>query len=358
MDNQNTVAEDEIDLIALFQKIWDSKKFIFKITAIFFVIGLLIALFSAKEYTAKTVMIPQTSNKSSGNLGGLAAIAGISLGNASGESISPSLYPKIIESIPYKQKLLNTPLTFESLHHDVTFENYYLEINKPGFLAILKKYTIGLPSLLFGKESSEFIVEQDSTAITRIGLEEDGLLQTIQNQINVEYNEKEGYVTLSYSMPEPLPAAQMLEKAQMLLQESITKFKIEKAKDELNFIEDRHAEAEKDFKSKQYALAQFQDKNRNLYSSLPQTRLQQLQTEYNLAYNVYSELAKQLETQKIKVKEETPVFTIIEPVTVPNQKSKPKRTMILAIWTFLGIVISIGIVFGRDFMASIKKEKE
>ena len=116
-------------------------------------------------------------------------------------------------------------------------------------------------------------------------------------------------------------------------------------------------EAEKDFKAKQYAVAQFQDRNRDLFSSLPQTRLQQMQAEYNLAFSVYTELAKQLETKRIKLKEDQPIFTIIEPVSVPNERSKPKRVMIVAIWTFVGLVIGIGTIFFRDFRRQLREKR-
>ena len=82
--------------------------------------------------------------------------------------------------------------------------------------------------------------------------------------------------------------------------------------------------------------------------------MQQLQAEYNLAFNVYTELAKQLETKRIKMKEDQPIFTIIEPVSVPNERSKPKRMMIIAIWTFVGLIIGIGNVFLKDFRQQLK----
>ena len=129
---------------------------------------------------------------------------------------------------------------------------------------------------------------------------------------------------------------------------------MQKAKEEFDFVQKRFVEAEKDFKNKQYAVAGFQDRNRDLFSNLPQTRLQQLQAEYNLAFNVYTELAKQLEAKRIKMKEDQPIFAVIEPVTVPNERSKPKRMMIIAIWTFLGMVIGIGNVFLKDFRRQLK----
>ena len=50
--------EDEIDLIALFLKIWDNKKLILKYFLIFFLIGIFVAIFSPKEYTAQSVVLP------------------------------------------------------------------------------------------------------------------------------------------------------------------------------------------------------------------------------------------------------------------------------------------------------------
>lgn len=73
-------------------------------------------------------------------------------------------------------------------------------------------------------------------------------------------------------------------------------------------------------------------------------------------YTIYSELAKQLEQAKIQVKQDTPVFTIIEPVSVPTNKSKPNRPMILFIWLFLGGVVGTGFVFGKGFIEPIKKK--
>ena len=37
-----------------------------------------------------------------------------------------------------------------------------------------------------------------------------------------------------------------------------------------------------------------------------------------------------------------------------KKKSKPKKGMIIAIWSFLGIVIGIGTIFAKDFMKAMK----
>ena len=58
-------------------------------------------------------------------------------------------------------------------------------------------------------------------------------------------------------MDEPLAAAQMLKNAENYLQNAVTEFKIQKAKQQLDFIQKRYNEAEKDFKEKQNSLSFF-----------------------------------------------------------------------------------------------------
>ena len=157
-------------------------------------------------------------------------------------------------------------------------------------------------------------------------------------------------------MPEVLAAAEMTQKAQKLLQQYIINFKIQKSSEQLKFINERYTEKEEIFKKAQQELASFKDENQFVNSSLANINLMLLQTNYNLAYEVYSGLAKQLETQQIQVKEDTPVFTIINPVSVPIEKAKPNRPMILIIWTFLGCVLGFGIVYLRSVLVSVKEK--
>jgi LPS O-antigen subunit length determinant protein (WzzB/FepE family) len=58
-------SEDEIDLIALAKTLWEGRRTIIKTVVIFAVLGLFIAIFSQKEYTATTTMVPQVNNPSS-----------------------------------------------------------------------------------------------------------------------------------------------------------------------------------------------------------------------------------------------------------------------------------------------------
>jgi len=360
ISNQKSTEEDEIDLIQLTKTLWNGRKTVIKTTLIFMAMGLFIAIFSPKEYTASTTFVPQTKDsKIGGNLGGLAAMAGINLGSIGGDSgISPELYPQIINSIPFQLELLQTPLTIEGQEEKVTYTDYYTSIHSPGLFGYIKKYTIGLPGLIIsaikGKPKSMTDPSSLIPEIQSITIEEYELIKQLKDQIELDVNDKDDYVSVSANMPEAIASAQLAEKAQSLLQQYIINFKIQKSSEQLKFIKDRYTEKELDFKSIQQELARFRDRNQNVNSALAQTTLERLQSEYDLAYGVYYELAKQLEAQQIQFKEDTPVFMVLKPVTSPFKKSKPKRVTILIVCTFLGVIVGGGMVFGKVFLNSIK----
>ena len=361
--NQEIQKDDEIDLLALLLKIWNGKKTILKYFIIFLLIGIFIAIFSKKEYTATSLVLAQESSSSSGGgLSGLASLAGISLGASSGELISPKLYTSIATSIPFQRKMTQVSIQTSKDSTPITYEQYCQKYQKEGVLDVVKKYTIGLPGVIIGAFSSkdkEVVPEptaDGSLEVYSITPEEKELFSLLSSQLQITNNEKDNTISFSFSMGDPVAAAQMLSQAKKTLQETIIEFKTRKAKSQLEFIERQYEEAEKNFKEKQMRLAAFQDSNRGLITAVPMTRQTQLQAEYSLANNVYIELAKQLENQKIKLQEDTPAFIDIEPVSIPLEKSKPKRGMIIAIWGFLGVVVGIGIIFGRDFIKSIKNK--
>ncbi|WP_346857517.1 Wzz/FepE/Etk N-terminal domain-containing protein [uncultured Draconibacterium sp.] len=360
--NNNQVSEDEIDLIALAKTIWKGRKLIIITVLIFMAIGVAVALLSPKEYSSSTTMVPQLSNNSSkmGGLSSLAAMAGFNLGdlNKSSGELSPYIYPQIVQSVPFQLELMNASYTFSAVDHPVSFYEYYTQHYTPGFLASLKKYTIGLPFVILSaikgedQTSGKTLETNDYIYLTK---EQEEVRKILANGVTLETNDKDGYVTLSVRSNEAKLSAQIAQKAQMLLQKYITTFKIEKASAQLKFIEERYADNKKEFEAAQAALADFRDKNKNVTSARARTQEERLQSDYQLAFDVYSQLAQQLEQARIQVKEDTPVFSIIKPVTVPLEDNG-SGLMTLLIWTFLGGVIAIGWIFGKEFLTSIKEK--
>jgi uncharacterized protein involved in exopolysaccharide biosynthesis len=277
-----------------------------------------------------------------------------------GESdISPVIYPQIMESAPYMLELMNIPFSFEKVDHPVSVYDYYMRIKKPGLYDVFYEYTMGLPGLLKrslkGKEVTAKKVD-NNTGPQVLTKEQDIIMNLLKNSLSLDINKKEGYLTLTCSMEEPLLTAQVAEKAQLLLQKYITAFKTNKAKDQLAFIEQRYRDKKADYISAQNRLAAYKDKNLYVSSATASIELDRLQNENDLAYTVYSELAKSLEQSQIQVKRQTPVFAIIKPVLVPLEKFKPQRTKIVLIMSFLGLLIGVGFIGGIELLKYVKQK--
>lgn len=363
-ENKNTpvAEEDEIDLIALAKTIWEHRKFIIKTVIVFAVIGVIVALVSPPQYTASTKMVPQSTGGSSrtGGLSSLASMAGINLNmNQSTTELLPQTYPQILQSVPFQLELMQSKFIFSDVEEPVTLFEYYTEYSKPGVLSLVKKYTIGLPGVISkaikGDEEETSAVETQDGNTIRLTTEQEEVRKIISDNISLEINDKDGYIQLSSSFHEAELSAEVAQKAQELLQEYITDFKIEKASEQLDFIEERYQEKKKEFQEAQAALAAFRDRNKNVTSAMALTEQERLQNEYQLAFEVYSNLAQQLEQARIKVKEDTPVFSVIQPVTVPQERTKPKRKIILIIWIFLGGIVAIGWVFASQYIETAKE---
>lgn len=353
-------ADDEIDLIALAKTLWESRKFIIRTLVVFAILGVAIALLTPKEYTASSTMVPQLSDNSNklGGLSSLAAMAGFNMNmDNTTQDLSPMVYPQIVQSVPFQLEIMNTPFNFSDVDHSVTLFEYYTEYNRPGFLASIKKYTIGLPFVILKAikgTPEESGTSQNSDGTIRLSQDQDDLRKLLAENVTLETDDKNGVIILHSVFPEAKLAAEVGQKAQELLQQYITEFKIKKASAKLEFIQERYQEKKTEFEKAQSALAEFRDRNKNVTSALARTQEERLQSDYQLAFNVYSELAKQLEQAQIQVKEDTPVFSVIKPVVVPIEDNN-SGFMTLIIWTFLGGVIAIGWVFGKQFLATVKE---
>tara|TARA_Y100000991_G_scaffold171688_1_gene133460 strand:- start:2881 stop:3999 length:1119 start_codon:yes stop_codon:yes gene_type:complete len=363
MPQQYSDHEDQIDLIALAKTLWGVRKKVIKITLIFMGIGLFVALTSPAEYTSTVVVKPtlsDTKSKLGGSLGGLAAMAGINLGGVSSVAeIHPTLYPKIVESYSFQKELMESYVYVEKLNSEVSFEEYYTQIHRLSLLEFLKKYTLGLPRLILSSIKPKVETPGSSENVFHSISETDKeMMKLLQKQLRVNIDEKQGFVSISASMPEGLQAAQMVLSAQNILQRKVINHKLKKAEEDLGFIEERYNEKKKAFEQAQGNLARYRDANKNVNTATAQTEAERLESEYQLAFSVYSELAKQVETQKIQVKENTPVFAVLQDAVVPLEKSSTSKIMTLAIWAFLGLFVGVAITFAKTITADFKKKWE
>ena len=343
--------DDSIDLIALLKQIYQGRKLIVLSALAAAVLGVIVALATPNTYTSGATFIPQTggNSKPSSSLSGLASLAGISLGDMGGGShIPPTLYPQIISSVPYKLDLLNDSIEVEG--QSMVLSNYLADDSGSSILGTIKKYTIGLPGTILSalRGSTSERVTATEGELYQISEDDRKLFEALNTKLVLLLNAKEGFVTLEFSDENKFIAAQVAERAKELLQERIIEFKNQSARELLDFTTKQYQENKASYETLQDSIAIFKDQNLNISSSLYQNRLDRLERELNIASSVVEQLASQVEQAKLQVNKDTPVFTIIEPVTVPFERSAPKRSLIVVIWTFLGVVLSTGYILVKD----------
>lgn len=362
VDNRIDKKEEEIDLVEIVQKLWRNRKFIIKVTIVFAILGFIVAISTPNIYTASCTMVPQTGQKSTGgSLGGLAAMAGINLGSiSSGEVFSPTIYPKIMTNINFQKELIYSKFHFQGVEQPITLYDHYTDkkYQKFSLTGVIRQYTIGLPNIIIraingvvrGKDTNN--TQSESASIYSVTSKERQVINITKNILRLDINNKDGFITLSANMDEPVLAVEMVQTGFSLLQKYITDFKLEKVANNLEFIERSYNEAKINFETKQEELAMFRDANKSFSSAVAKTQEEKLISEYNLLLGIYTELAKQKEQAKIAITETTPILTIIEPVVMPIGKAKTDRYMLIFFYTFLGIFVGVVTVFVVSYLES------
>ena len=262
--------------------------------------------------------------------------------------------------------MMHAPMHYQKCDTLISMYDYVMaKYDKPSVIDVVKRYTIGLPGVILGAmkgKEKELVLpgmgKADSTGMPKplvVSKNEYKMMPAVREMVSLSVDKKEGIITLVANAGEPLLAAERALKAQQLLQDEVTRFRIEKSQGELEYIQARYDEAKEEADRYQVALAGTRDRMQNVITTTSNVGKERLQSKYNVANTVYLEMAKQLEQAKMKVKKDTPSFSIIQPVSIP-MKPANSRAKTLIIWVFLGIVVGCGIVLAKEYWPKLKEK--
>lgn len=345
-------GEQEIDLQELLQKLWVRRRFILKWCVVGAVVGLVIAFSIPKEYTTTVKLAPEIQNNKSslGGLSSLASIAGINLDNRTTlDAVYPELYPDIVQSVPFMTALFDVNVSDAEGKHNWPVSEYVSEeLQAPWWSAVL-----GFPFKALEWAKGLFTKEDENTGKDRVNpfhltKEEDKIVQSLQKRITASVDPKTQVVSLSVTMQDPLISATLTDTVMRNLQDYITEYRTNKARNDLGFTQRLFDEAQNKYYEAQQRYAQYMDQNQGIVRRSFRTEQERLQNEMNLAYNLYNQTAQQLQMAKAKVQESTPVYAVVQPATVPLKASKPSKIAIFIGFIFLAGVISAGWVLFRQ----------
>ncbi|MEG2480129.1 MAG: Wzz/FepE/Etk N-terminal domain-containing protein, partial [Mucinivorans sp.] len=155
-------SEKEIDLLELVKSVWAQKVKVIKWGAIAALVGLVVAFSIPKQYQTMVKIAPEgASNKSSNDMGGLAAMAGLDMGGGgSKDGISAKLYPQVISSAPFLLEFAT--IEVEHNKEKISFYDYITKEQKSPWWS----YIISAPMKVVGWTMGLFSDKEDDKADT------------------------------------------------------------------------------------------------------------------------------------------------------------------------------------------------
>lgn len=352
--------ELEIDLMEYAKKLWAARMLLLKVAGIAAIVGVVIALTTPKQYTVSVTLAPESSKAGGGGLSGIASMLGVGGFNmgSDADALNVTLYPDIVSSTPFILDLLDTPVsTLNEEESDTTLVGYLEEYTSSSLMGTIVSIPFkaigGIISLFKSNEEEEGNTTINPFQLTR---EQSQTVQGLRKMIVANVDKKTGVTTVSVTMQDPLVAAILTDTVIVKLKEHITKYRVSKAQEDCNYWEQLNEERRKEYHEKQKKYAEYVDANKNVILQSARIEQERLQNEMNLAYQVYSNVATQLQMAKAKVQEAKPVFAVVEPASVPLQPSGTSRKMILIGIVFLAVAgVAAWILFGQDLWNNLKE---
>ena len=349
--------ELEIDWMDILRRIYAIRKTLYKAAGVGVVLGIIIALSIPKQYTVTVTLSPEMGGDSKG--GGLASLASSFLGggasSSSNDALNVTLAPDIVASTPFILELFNTRVQTLDGELDTTLVAYLDEQKQPWW-----GYIKAVPSLAIGAIKSLFTEEANTTVTLnpfQLTEKETAKVTGIRQSILAEVDKKTAMTTITVTLQDPKVTAIVADSIVAKLQQYIIDYRIKKAKEDCSYLEQLYKERQQEYYNAQSKYAHYFDSNRNIALQSVRAEQERLQNDMNLAYQVYSQVAQQLQVARAKIQEEKPVFAIIEPAIVPLLPSSTSRKAIIIGFIFLSIAIVGGWqLLGKEYWDKLKNQ--
>ena len=358
--NNHNDEEIEIDLMDLFRKVIGIRKKIYKSAGIGLIIGIIVAVSIPKQYTVEVTLSPEMGSNKGGGLSGLAASFlgnGVSMGDGT-DALNASLSADIVSSTPFLLELsaMDIPVTKNEV---MTLNTYLDEESSPWW-----SYVIGFPGMVIGGVKSLFIEDEDETISSdkasqgaiELSKKESQKIESLKKKIAASVDKKSSMTTVSVTFQDPKVAAIVADSVVNKLQEYIIDYRTSKSKEDCLYLEKLFKERQQEYYAAQKKYADYMDSHDNIILQSVRAEQERLQNDMSLAYQVYSQVASQLQVARAKVQEEKPVFAVVEPAVVPLEPSGTSRKVYVLAFIFLSVCIVISWnLFGKDFLDKFKE---
>lgn len=346
------------DLIKKFG--WVKVKFktysiVFLISLIVFLsVGILAKKTSPLEFESKCILLDEQSaesgiaNSITGGVMNVLSPLAASSKTGGVNSSGLALYNLILSNKPFLLELAKKKIIY-SASCDTTLFEYFWEDPKDDlvseFIGKLKlsstssKRIFNKKYLIPSNEDIDSISFTRNISVSNLSTEEKRIISILSKKIKIE--QTGNLITLTVKIPDQVLSAQVTRSVLSQLIKYATQIKVGKQIDNVRFLEKRVADAELKYSNAQMNLANFQDYNQDLIYESLRSRSEKLKNDFTLYAGVYNQLVSQLEQAKIQLKKDMPIFTVVEPIYLPEApiRSNEKIFYYLRIGVILAFIL-------------------
>jgi hypothetical protein len=375
-DNHRTESEDygveEVDIWDLVRIVWNGR-FMIVIIALFFAgAGVFHVSNGPIEYVSDAVLLQEAQGQRTSSaerfLQNFGGTFGISQTERSG-SLSADMMTRILQSETFLYDFIYEEIEFDRFEESMTihefFNNHYETPFRNEIYSFVRSYTVGFPSKalnyvlnfqLFESEEDEEIVEdlvQIDDRLLSFSSDERRPITELAERITMSIDGS--FVTIQTRMPDRKAAAMLNVLAIERIQEYVVDYQLEKARQNLGFIQKQKEQAKERYEDAQTALAEFRDGNINLSTNIARTDEERLTNQRNLTFNIYNSIAVELEQAQLRLQEETPIFSVLQKSSLPTTSLGSSNRLVVVLF-ILGGMVGVAMVFGVKIYEKVREE--
>ena len=214
----------------------------------------------------------------------------------------------------------------------------------------------GIKSLFTKDEDESKFIDKTSQGTIELSQKESQKIESLKRKIAASIDKKTSMTTVSVTLQHPKIAAVVADSVVKKLQEYIIDYRTSKSKEDCLYLAKLFKERQQEYYEAQKKYADYMDSHDNIILQSVRTEQERLQNDMSLAYQVYSQVASQLQVARAKVQEEKPVFAVIEPAVVPLYPSGVSRKAYVWAFAFLSVCIVVfWKLFGENILNKFKE---
>ena len=347
MDKENKANVKIADFVELIRDLWAHRKRIILNCFWGGVLSIIVAFSIPKEFTSEVVIAPEISSAAgiTGGLGALASMAGINM-ETEEEAIYPQLYPQIVATTPFLCDLaaLKVECKYRKDTVSTNIYNYLSQYQKePWWSKVLSA-----PFKLIKREKKEILEDGVQLNPKQLSRQQQKVLKELKERITVELDKLTSAIYVNVTMQDARIASIVADALTENLQVYVTDYRTAKARKDMDNTQRMCDEARENYYAAQHAYAEYCDQHMGVTKLQYLMEQDRLSNEKDLAFNLYNQLAQQLDMCRTKLLEKTPVVVVLQPSTIPYKATTPKKMMIGILFVFLAFFGTAAWIIVKD----------